>query len=73
MYVSNPKPPMAVFAYSIDYNEKIDNPLEFLKRDEIKGYEQGFGTQGELSVKNRTEFLREYALDRNLPFIVFGD
>ena len=73
MYVSNPKPPMAVFAYSIDYNEKIDNPLEFLKRDEIKGHEQGFGTQGELSVKNRTEFLREYALDRNLPFFVFGD
>lgn len=56
MYISNPEPPMAVFAYSIEDN-KINNPLEFLN-----------GRAAE-----RTKFLRAYALEHNLPFVVFGD
>ena len=74
MYISNPKPPMAVFAYSIDYNEKIDDPLAFLNRDEIRGHENGFGNSSNgISVKDRTAFLRQYAIERNIPFFIFGD
>lgn len=65
MYISNPKVPMGVFAYSEDENEIISNPIEFLNRD-VQG-------ENELSpVKLRTEFLRNYALEHNLPFVVFG-
>ena len=74
MYISNPKSPMAVFAYSIDYNEKIDDPLSFLNRDEVKEHERGFGNiNDDISVKNRTAFLRQYALEHNIPFFIFGD
>ena len=66
MYISNPKPPMGVFAYAEDYNEKIDNPVEFLNRAET-------GVHESRPVKERTEFLRAYALEHNVPFIVFGD
>ena len=65
---------MAGFAYSIDYNEKIDGPLSFLNRDEINGHERGFGNNSDIiSVKDRTSFLRQYALERNIPFFIFGD
>ncbi len=66
MYISNPKPPMAVFAYAENYHEKINNPLEFLNRTEIQEHELK-------AVRERTEFLREYAIEKNIPFIVFGD
>ena len=70
MYISNPKPPMAVFAYSTDSNseESIFNPIQFLNRTEI-----GENDNYDISVKARTDFLRAYALEHNLPFIVFGD
>ena len=63
-YISNPRV-MAVYAYSYDDNEVIKNPIDFLSRNyknpkEVK------------SVLKRTEFLRKYALSRNLPFVVFG-
>ncbi len=66
MYISNPKSPMAVFAYAENYNEKISNPIEFLHRKEKCAYETK-------PVNERTEFLRQYALEKNLPFIIFGD
>ena len=74
MYISNPKPPMAVFAYDINYNAKIDNPLSFLNREEIGKYDTSFGFNSDnISVKDRTSFLRQYALERNIPFFIFGD
>ena len=73
MYISNPNEVMGVFAYSIDYNEKIANPIDFLNRSSIGKYERGYGLVKDISVKERTEFLRQYALERNLPFIIFGD
>ena len=73
MYISNPNEVMGVFAYSMDYNETIGNPVNFLNRSSIGKYEKGYGTVGDVSVRERTEFLRQYALERNLPFIIFGD
>ncbi|MBR1626081.1 MAG: hypothetical protein IJ681_02940 [Bacteroidales bacterium] len=73
MYISNPNEVMGVFAYSMDYNETIGNPVNFLNRSSIGKYEKGYGTVGDISVRERTEFLRQYALERNLPFIIFGD
>ena len=73
MYISNPNEVMGVFAYSIDYTEKIDNPVKFLNRNTVGEHEESYGGAGNISVKERTEFLRQYALERNLPFIIFGD
>lgn len=73
MYISNPNEVMAVFAYDIDYTESIGNPVEFLNRTTVGDHEKGYSDVGEISVKERTEFLRQYALERNLPFVVFGD
>ena len=73
MYGSNPDKVMGVFAYNIDYNEKIGNPIAFLNRTELGQHERGYNGAGELSVYERTEFLRRYALEHNVPFIVFGD
>ncbi len=74
MYISNPNEVMGVFAYNINYNEKIGNPVAFLNRTTIGKYETGLGSNGkDLSVSERTAFLRQYALERDLPFIVFGD
>ena len=57
MYGSNPREVMGVFAYS--QNEgAVGNPVQFL--------EQG-------SVTSRTEFLQRYALEHNIPFVIFGD
>ena len=66
MYISNPKPPMAVFAYNEDFEETIHNPVEFLNR--TVSYNPNF-----MPVKDRTGFLREFALKNNLPFFIFGD
>ncbi len=65
MYISNPKPPMAVFAYSENYNEEIKNPVDFLNRETTEKFEHS-------SVKTRTEFLQKYAKENDIPFIVFG-
>ena len=66
MYGSNPKEVMAVFAYSENYDETISNPVEFLARDYKNSYESA-------PVKKRTEFLQNYALEHDIPFVVFGD
>ena len=74
MYISNPNEVMGVFAYNINYNENIGNPIIFLNRTTIGNFERGAGANGkDICVKERTEFLRQYALERDLPFILFGD
>ena len=73
MYISNPKPPMAVFAYNLDYNENIENPVDFLNRTSVGEHEKGYNGVGDINVVDRTSFLRKYALEHNLPFIVFGN
>ena len=75
-YASNPEPPMFTWAYSADVNETINNPLDFLHRNEMTEAERKIGQVGEIkltSVEERTEFLRQYSLENNIPFIVFGD
>ena len=72
MYGSNPKEVMAVFAYNTDYNENFGNPVEFLNRGNQEKYTIGTNTNLS-SVYGRTEFLRRYALEHDVPFIVFGD
>ena len=56
MYISNPKTVMGVFAYDMNEDEKIENPLKFLEEN-----------------NDRTEFLKKYALEHDVPFYVFGD
>ncbi|MCD8378212.1 MAG: hypothetical protein LUB59_05435 [Candidatus Gastranaerophilales bacterium] len=74
MYGSNPKDVMAVFAYNINYTENFGNPVEFLNRTTLSHNERlSFGTATPKPVSERTEFLRRYALEHNVPFIVFGD
>ena len=74
MYGSNPKEVMAVFAYSVDYTENLGNPIEFLNRTTISPNEHSSFVNAPLkSVSERTEFLRRYALEHNVPFVVFGD
>jgi hypothetical protein len=68
MYISNPKPPMAVFAYNMDYSENTGNPVEFLNRTP-----ENNENVKDNNVYGRTKFLREYALERDIPFMVFGD
>ena len=75
-YASNPEPPMFTWAYSADVNETINNPLDFLHRNEMTEAERKIGQVGEImltSVEERTEFLRQYSLENNISFIVFGD
>ena len=74
MYGSNPKEVMAVFAYSVDYTEKLGNPLGFLNRTTINPNERhSLGNAPAKSVSERTEFLRRYALEHDIPFVIFGD
>ncbi len=71
MYISNPKTPMAVFAYEMDENvADTGNPIEFLHRTEQTEYEKNAKAK---SVQERTEFLRQYALEKHLPFVIFGN
>jgi len=70
--ITNPKPPMAVYAYSLDKDEKIDNPILFLNRDWTTNKEDE-STLYPDSVFDRTKFLREYAISHNIPFVVFGE
>lgn len=74
MYGSNPKKVMAVFAYSLDDAENIGNPVDFLQRTNITPNERhSFGKAAAKSVSERTEFLKRYALEHDVSFIVFGD
>ncbi len=76
MYVTNPKLPMGVFAYSLDEAVEVKNPLDFLQKTQITPAEEKFLSDWHLpiqSTKERTQFLREYAIANDLPFIVFGD
>ena len=76
MYISNPKPPMGVFTYSLDDNVKVNNPLEFLQIDTETDFERLFDDAWGLphrSIKEKTEPLRKYAIDNDIPFVVFGD
>ncbi len=45
---------------------KGKNPIDFINRTEIKDIEH-------YSVYERTKFLRDYALENDIPFIVFGN
>jgi len=65
--ITNPKPPMAVFACTLEKNEKIDNPVDFLNKDK-KEFDFSFDY-----VSKRTDFLRKYALSHNIPFVIFGE
>ena len=56
-YISNPDV-MGVFAYNPEYTQKIGNPIEFLNQKNIH---------------QNTQFLKKYALERDLPFVVFGN
>lgn len=58
IFISNPKPPMAVFAYDMYEKKERLSPVEFLN---------------EKSVKERTGFLQEYAINRDIPFVIFGN
>ena len=61
MYGSNPREVMGVFAYSKgakDNEGAVGNPIQFLEQN---------------SVTSRTEFLQRYALEHNIPFVIFGD
>lgn len=75
-YASNPETPMFTWAYSADTNEMINNPLDFLNRSELTEAEARIGHVGEIeltSVAERTRFLRQYSLEKHIPFIIFGD
>ena len=72
VYVSNPKPPMAVFAYSLDIDEEIDNPLYFLNRDWTT-LEEDESMIYPPDVVQRTEFLRKFAIKHDIPFVVFSN
>ena len=66
MYISNPNEVMAVFAYDTNEISNVGNPIEFL-------HDTNHGTGYGKDVLGRTEFLQKYAIERDIPFIVFGD
>ena len=73
MYLSNPKKVMAVFARNLVENERIDNPVKFLKRETAGIKEIDAGDSYPISVKERTGFLQQYAIEHDIPFIIFGN
>lgn len=70
MYGSNPERVMGVFAYNMDIDEKTENPIEFLHRDTVEKCDTTFNQK---TTKQRTEFLRKYAVEHDIPFILFGN
>lgn len=70
---SNIKRIMAVFAYNINPNEPVGNPIDFLSRDTVSLAEVNYKGIGSKSVYERTYFLRKYAIENDIPFVVFGD
>ena len=73
MYGSNPRRVMGVFAYGMNYIKKVGNPLKFLNNKTVDRFDRAFGTGEPISVYDRTEFLRRYAIEHDIPFFVFGD
>ena len=73
MYGSNPREVMAVFAYDMDTNGTIGNPLDFLGKTEIGRADRGYNGAQRQSAYDRTKFLQDYAIEHDIPFIVFGD
>ena len=64
--------PMGVFAYNTDVNLKIDNPLDFLHKKDVSSSEKNkYGKN--LSVSDRTSYLRKFALNHDLPFVILGE
>lgn len=76
-YVTNPEEPMFAWVYASDKKEKIGpNPLEFLHRNNKTDKENKIGRIGHTAIRpveERTQFLREYCLNRNKVMFVFGD
>ena len=62
MYISNPNRVSGVFVYPQETNREIGNPVEFLHSESSAD-----------NVNGRTSFLRRYAIERNIPLILFGD
>ena len=56
-YISNPDV-MGVFSYNPEYMQKIGNPIKFLNQKNIH---------------QNTQFLKKYALERDLPFVILGN
>ncbi len=73
MFITNPYPPMAVYAYNMDNNVKTPDPVEFLNRKIISRNRPADSGVNDSAVYERTKFLREYALERDIPFVFFGD
>ena len=71
--ISNPKPPMAVFAYEMDCNKKIRNPIKFLNCKRADEYDVQFLTSKKINPYERTQFLQDYAIKNDIPFVIFGD
>lgn len=62
MYISNPNKVSGVFVYPIENQKEVGNAVEFLHSE--------YPTD---NVNNRTSFLRKYAIERNIPLILFCD
>jgi len=65
MYVSNPNV-MGVFAYALRGN--IGNPADYVNAT----HEYYDSCCGEL-IEQNLEFLKQYALEKGLSFVVFGE
>ena len=77
-YGSNPKRVNSTWVFSLDPEEKIGNPLEFLHRTDLTEGELNstdIGGRAPRSVADRTQFLREFSLnkDHDVPMLIFGD
>jgi len=75
-YGSKVKRVNSTWVYSADYNEKINNPLEFLHRTELTEGEQNarkIGYEDIKPVAERTSFLREFSNEHDAPMLIFGD
>ncbi len=77
-YGSNIKRVNSTWTYSVDPNEKIENPLEFLNRTELTEGEkeaEQIGREKFKPVAERISFLREFALDpeHDVPMLILGD
>ena len=75
-YGSKVKRVNSTWVYSVDYNEKINNPLEFLNRTELTDGEQHarkIGYEDVKPVSERTSFLREFSHEHDIPMLIFGE
>ena len=77
-YGSNPKRVNSTWVFSLDPEERIGNPIEFLHRTDLTEGEMNsarIGGENPRSVAERTQFLREFSLnkDHDVPMLIFGD